>query len=549
MTNKAKQLSVISFVRICLLKITLLMGALSGNAYANGWDATGLSASVTSSAPYTASVSWTNTTNPSYSEVKVYRNGTLISTTAGTSLTDGSLQAGTTYTYKVITCLIAFGCEADGPSVSVTTGGGVSPPESPSSPVVIDTSLYLVNSLSASASSPTLVNVTWSPPVAISGLNGYRIYRNGVYLSEVSAISYTDGYLQASTKYFYTVVSCYLSGGCQSTGSTVYIDTPSVLSAKNVTNLSAISTSANSVTLGWAPPSDESVQTEYRIYRNTSLVGTVKSTNYTDSGLSPLTSYTYQVLRCTVNSSCISDGPRTTATTLRTPPKPATSLSAQAFGININLAWIPSVDGANVSDYKVYRDGVMVGSTKNSAYTDTNLSPSTTYKYLVFACYADSICDASGTQVTVSTDKPAITIPASLLSPTSQSASSSQQNIEMVAKTSGEMSNLTLTIKVKIPLSKPASVFVAFLFNGSVWFLDSKGAWTLFKDSSSAVEFQFINDTPAEIDIPIVKNLDVSSIKGGLVVVGFASKGLTVKERLDSLLNNASYNVIYTVGP
>ena len=245
MTYKAIHTKFICLVRHCWLLISFLVSCWSGSAFANNWDATGLSATVTSNAPYTASVSWTNPTHPSFSEVKVYRNGSLIATTVSTSITDGGLQAGTTYTYKVISCLIAQGCEADGPSVNVTTGGGASTPITPATPVVTDTSMYLVNNLTVSASSPTSVSVSWSPPISATGLNSYRIFRNGAYLIDTTAFLYMDSGVQASNKYFYSVAACYNGTGCQSASAPVYIDTPAVVIAKNVTNLIASNATDN----------------------------------------------------------------------------------------------------------------------------------------------------------------------------------------------------------------------------------------------------------------------------------------------------------------
>lgn len=548
MTPKAKLTSTISFVKNYWLLISFLLSCWSGLAFANNWDATGLSASVTSNAPYTASVSWTNPTHPSFSEVKVYRNGSLIATTVSTSLTDGGLQAGTTYTYKVISCLIAQGCEADGPSVSVTTGGGASTPITPATPVVTDTSMYLVNNLTVSASSPTSVSVSWLPPISSTGLNGYRIFRNGSFLIDTTAFLFMDSGVQASNKYFYSVAACYNGTGCQSASAPVYIDTPTVVIAKNVTNLIASKATDTSITLGWTTPNDVTNQTEYKIFKSGVLVGTTKNSSFTDTGLSPVTTYSYQVLRCTVGLSCLSDGPRLTASTTKIPPKPPTALTAQVFGVTVDLSWSASVDASTVSEYKIYRDGVLVGSSKTTSYSDPKLKENTAYNYNVIACFSDGICDSNCSQVTAITDMPAVTVslPSSTLS---QATTISQQSIEMSAKATGEISNLTLMVKVKIPVTKPSSVFVAFVFSGNVFFLDGKGNWTQYSPISGGVEYQFIKDTPIEIEIPIVKNSDVSSIKGGQVVVGFSSTGLTVQERFNNLISNTSYNVVYTVGP
>lgn len=60
-------------------------------------------------------------------------------------------------------------------------------------------------------------------------------------------------------------------------------------------NLTAIANSSSTISLSWAASTDNVGVTGYRIYRNSSLIATTTSTSYTDSNLSPSTSYTYAV--------------------------------------------------------------------------------------------------------------------------------------------------------------------------------------------------------------------------------------------------------------
>lgn len=527
-------------LRILTLSFVFSFSLLS-NTFANNWDATGLAASVTANAPYTATVTWTNPTHPSFSEVKVYRNGSLIATTVSTSLTDGGLQAGTTYTYKVVTCLIAQGCEPDGPTVSVTTGGGVSTPSTPTTPSTPaeDPTLFQVNNLVTSATSPTTVSVSWSPPVSTSGLASYRIFRNGAYITETSAISFSDSNLQAATKYFYTVVACYSGSGCQTSGPVSYIDTPAVSIPKTITNLSATAISDTSITLGWTPPSDASAQTEYKVYRNGSGLATTKSSSYSDSGLSPVTAYIYQVIRCTVGSSCLSDGPRLTVTTTKVPPKPPTGLTAQVFGVTVDLTWTASTDATAVNEYKVYRDGLLIGAVKTPAYSDSKLAPDKSYQYTVYACFADATCDPNGAQVTVTTDKAAATV---------GSSTAFDKPVEMVAKPSGSISSKTISAVFKIPTtSKPVCVFVAAVIpNVGAFFMDSQLKWTAFTTTATVPLYQMVSQTPVTLTIPVVTNLDLSSLIATQFYVGYGF-GITTAACANEMLNTGTYSLLYTV--
>jgi chitodextrinase len=57
---------------------------------------------------------------------------------------------------------------------------------------------------------------------------------------------------------------------------------------------------------------------------------------------------------------------------------------------SVSIKWECPTDNVGVKGYEVYRDGIMVGSTTELEYTDTNLKPVTNYKYKV------SAYDASG---------------------------------------------------------------------------------------------------------------------------------------------------------
>ncbi|WP_438711836.1 endonuclease [Aquimarina muelleri] len=60
-------------------------------------------------------------------------------------------------------------------------------------------------------------------------------------------------------------------------------------------NLVAANTTTTSTILSWSASTDNTAVTGYNVYRNNALVSTAKTTNYTVSGLSPNTSYSFYV--------------------------------------------------------------------------------------------------------------------------------------------------------------------------------------------------------------------------------------------------------------
>src|SRR5215213_8074873 len=89
-----------------------------------------------------------------------------------------------------------------------------------------------------------------------------------------------------------------------------------------------------------------------------------------------------------------------------TPPSTPSSLTATAVsGTQIQLNWSASSDNSGVRGYGIYRNGALVDTVAKDilSYSDTNLTPSTTYSYQVDAF------DGSGNHSTLSAVSPAIT--------------------------------------------------------------------------------------------------------------------------------------------
>jgi chitinase/chitodextrinase len=80
-----------------------------------------------------------------------------------------------------------------------------------------------------------------------------------------------------------------------------------------------------------------------------------------------------------------------TATPDTQSPTTPTNLTVQSVSSSqINLSWTASTDNVGVSGYYVYRNSALIASISSLAYSDTELSPATSYSYAVVAY------DASG---------------------------------------------------------------------------------------------------------------------------------------------------------
>ncbi len=164
-------------------------------------------------------------------------------------------------------------------------------------------------------------------------------------------------------------------------------------------NLTATAVSSNQIDLAWTDKSDN--EAGFKIERckgvactNFAPLATVGAnvTSYSDKGLSASTPYNYRIRAYNAGGDSAYSNPDD-ATTLAPPPTAPTNLTAKAVSRSqINLAWTDK--STNENGFKIERcTGVActnfvqkatVGANITS-YTDTGLSPRTTYRYRVRA--------------------------------------------------------------------------------------------------------------------------------------------------------------------
>ena len=167
------------------------------------------------------------------------------------------------------------------------------------------------------------------------------------------------------------------------------------------TGLVTTSDTASSVGLSWAPSSDAA---GYTVYRNGTELGTTTSSGYTDSTVSPSTTYQYTVDAFNAEDT---HSAQSTALPVTTPavsagaPSVPTGLAMTSdTASSVGLSWTPSTGAAG---YTVYRNGSALGTTTSPSYTDSTVSPSTPYQYTVDALNAVNTHSAQSTALPVTT--------------------------------------------------------------------------------------------------------------------------------------------------
>ncbi len=159
-----------------------------------------------------------------------------------------------------------------------------------------------------------------------------------------------------------------------------------------VTKLTASADSETTVKLSWKKVSGATKYTVYQVDSETGekigRVGSTSKTSYTVKNLKPGRTYAYTVYaRNSAGNGMTSD--IVTAKTRMLTPKRVTGLKVSSYGNkSVNLKWSSS---KNATRYAVYQynsnasEYELVGTTKNTSYTVSNLKVGSSYKFTVRA--------------------------------------------------------------------------------------------------------------------------------------------------------------------
>lgn len=295
--------------------------------------------------------------------------------------------------------------------------------------------------LAAFAQSQTSVKLTWTASTDNTGVAGYRIYRDGLLIGTSTTTSYSDNTCTANTTYSYRV-SAYdgnnnESEQCVAVNVTTFPYIDIILDEEETTRLGswadgqpaapplayngdykyAMSASGETAWAKWTPNiprpgnwavyvyfregSNRTQGAPYTIYYNGGsqtvyIDQTVNGGQWVYLGTKPflagssgyvkLGNATFEtskvIVADAVRFSFVSAPPGTD----NDPPSVPTNLTANVVtASHVDLQWSPSTDNVAVGGYKIYRDGLAIGTTTDTVYSDTACHPSTTYHYSVSA--------------------------------------------------------------------------------------------------------------------------------------------------------------------
>jgi chitodextrinase len=153
------------------------------------------------------------------------------------------------------------------------------------------------------------------------------------------------------------------------------------------TGLTATAQAPNHVALTWTASTDNVAVTGYRVSRNGAVVATVTGTSYDDRTVAASTSYDYTVVAVDGAGNVSPPSNVATATTPgdTTRPSPPTNLRATTDGVKVDLSWGAAADDVRVVGYDVHRNGLSIGTSSTTTYSDRTVVAGLTYTYTVTA--------------------------------------------------------------------------------------------------------------------------------------------------------------------
>lgn len=331
-------------------------------------------------------------------------------------------------------------------------------------------------------------------------------------------------------------------------------------------SLTATTASSSQINLSWGASTDSggSSLAGYSIERcsgvgcsSFSLVTTTASTNYSNTGLSASTSYSYRVRAYDGASNFSGYSNSASATTSSapdtTPPTIPSSVTATtATTSQINVSWGASTDsgGSGFAGYSIERcSGVgcssfsFVTTTTSTSYSNTSLSASTSYSYRVRAYdnagnYSGYSNTASATTLSA-TDTTPPTIPTSF---TATTASSSQINLSWGASTDSGGSGFagysieycvgvgcsSFAVLVSTTSTNPtvAGLTPSTSYSFRIRAFDNAGNYSGYTSVASAITLSNATDSfPVNCQMPIGWTVPGSAQSGWSVVNNDASEG------------------------
>ena len=243
------------------------------------------------SGPTVISLGWsavTDTGGTGLDGYELFRDGTLLLSTAATTCVNSGLAPGTSYQYRVRAFDHAGNRSEFSNTVSITTESiDTDPPPVPAN-------------LAGLFVDPHRISLRWDGVAdAGSGLAGYELYRDGALAAFTPLTDHLDSGLADGVTFRYTVLARDRAGNRSAQSAPVEVATPldEDIAPPAPAGLVGFALDARSAKVDWDPVEDVggSGLAGYEVYRDGGLIGQTTAPTFAESGLIPNSLNTYTV--------------------------------------------------------------------------------------------------------------------------------------------------------------------------------------------------------------------------------------------------------------
>jgi chitodextrinase len=292
-----------------------------------------------------------------------------------------------------------------------------------------DTTAPTASTLSASGTTTSITNLSWTAATDNIGVTAYTVYQNGVLKTTTTVTFLAVTGLTASNAYSFYVVAKDAAGNLSLASNMANITTLALadITAPTASTLSASGTTTSSTNLYWTAATDNVGVTGYNVYQNGVLKTTTTATSLAANGLTASTAYPFYVVAkdAAGNLSGFSNIINVTTLTPADTTSPTTStLSASGTTTSsTNLSWTEATNNVGVTGYDVYQNSILKTTTTATYLAVAGFTSSTAYSFYVVAKDAAGNLSGFSNIINVTTLTPADTT-----SPTTSTLSTSGTN-------------------------------------------------------------------------------------------------------------------------
>lgn len=244
--------------------------------------------------------------------------------------------------------------------------------------------------LTASGTTWTTTNLSWTAPVNNTNITGYEIYKENILIGTSTTANFNVTGLLQGYVYLFTVKAKNSNGLLSKSSAPVSVTTPKdATSPTTPANLRATTVTATNITISWDPSTNNGSGISYLIYNGATLIATVSDTKAAMIKLANNVTYNFSV-QAVDEFNNKSDKVAISVKTLKdtTAPTAPTQLTAtETTTTTTKLSWTAATDDEYITYYDVYNGAALLYSVSGeiTTYNVTGLKEGTNYSFTVVA--------------------------------------------------------------------------------------------------------------------------------------------------------------------